>query len=150
MNLPCDYPDTFYRVSLKAIIRNEKGEVLVVQERENAWGLPGGGVDHSETPEEALARELLEEAAYKGEFRMSLKNTVTFYIPSKRAWAFWVAYEVETASNEFGVGKDATKIAFMDPRTFKDSRIREEQLVYKFCIDPDAPFSRFESVSSAS
>ncbi len=145
-----NYPNTFYRVSLKAIIRNEKGEVLVVQERENSWGLPGGGIDHGETAEAALARELFEEVAYEGEFRAAVKDTVTFYVPSKQAWAFWIAYDVETASDEFGVGKDAAAVAFMDPRTFKNSTRREEQLVYKFCVDQSAPFSRFTPVGPAS
>ena len=44
------YPSAFYRVSLKAVIRNGAGEVLCVTESErNMWELPGGGLDHGET-----------------------------------------------------------------------------------------------------
>ena len=35
------YPNTFYRASIKAVIRNEADEVLVVKEHQDKWELPG-------------------------------------------------------------------------------------------------------------
>lgn len=40
------YPNTFYRVSIKALIKNDKGEILVVKEHQDKWEPPGGGLDH--------------------------------------------------------------------------------------------------------
>lgn len=40
------YPTTFYRVSVKALIKNDKNEILVVKESQDFWSLPGGGLDH--------------------------------------------------------------------------------------------------------
>ncbi len=41
------------------------GKILLVQEREGAvWSLPGGWVDVGESPSEAVAREVLEEAGF--------------------------------------------------------------------------------------
>ena len=57
------YPNTFFRVSLKAVIENDAGEVLCVQEAGSEWTLPGGGLDHGETVEQGLRRELFEEVA---------------------------------------------------------------------------------------
>ena len=51
-----------YRVSVKAVIINERREILCVQEdREMWWGLPGGGLEYGENYIDALRRELTEE-----------------------------------------------------------------------------------------
>ena len=56
-----DIDDCLYRVATKAlIIQNDK--VLLVKEiPEMWWAFPGGGVDHGETIESSLAREVEEE-----------------------------------------------------------------------------------------
>ncbi len=53
--------DCLYRVAIRVlIIQNEK--VLLVKEAEDEWwALPGGGVDHGETVESSLVREVEEE-----------------------------------------------------------------------------------------
>lgn len=50
----------YYRVSVKAKI-NFNGKTLLVREDGKKWDLPGGGVEHFETIQEALTRELTEE-----------------------------------------------------------------------------------------
>ena len=50
----------YYRVSVKAKI-NFNGKILLVKEDGKRWDLPGGGIEHYETIDEALKRELTEE-----------------------------------------------------------------------------------------
>lgn len=52
-----------FRVSAKAAIYNKtRDKVLVIHmDQVNDWGLPGGHIEEGETPDEAIARELLEE-----------------------------------------------------------------------------------------
>jgi 8-oxo-dGTP diphosphatase len=51
----------FYRVSLKAVVFDEQGRLLVLQTSDKAWELPGGGWEHSESLEDCLSREISEE-----------------------------------------------------------------------------------------
>lgn len=52
-----------YPVSVKAAIFNADNDVLMIHmPRSEEYGMPGGHIDAGETPDEAMARELLEEA----------------------------------------------------------------------------------------
>ena len=68
-----DHLDCLYRISLKALIYNDAGQILVVKEIDRTyWDLPGGGMDFGETIESSLKRELYEEVGYKGDLRYQL------------------------------------------------------------------------------
>src|ERR1700683_1625934 len=58
--------DCLYRVTNKAIIVHES-KLLLVQEKEGWYGLPGGGLDYGETIQAAIERELDEEVGIKPE-----------------------------------------------------------------------------------
>lgn len=85
------YPDTFYRVSVKALIRNDNNEVLVVKEHQDKWELPGGGLDHGESIHDGLKRELTEELGIENNFTESFNKVVTQYMPSRsdKELDFW-------------------------------------------------------------
>jgi 8-oxo-dGTP pyrophosphatase MutT (NUDIX family) len=52
--------DCLYRVAIRVLVIQDK-KILLVKENEGWWAFPGGGVDHGETVEDTLAREIEEE-----------------------------------------------------------------------------------------
>ena len=58
-----DFPDSFYRVSVKGIYVQDDKVLLVKEplELSGQWELPGGGLDFGEDPKIGLEREVEEE-----------------------------------------------------------------------------------------
>ena len=125
------YPNAFYRVSIKALIRNDKGEVLVVKERSKGWELPGGGFDHGENIHDALKRELYEEVLITSSFTEKLIGIEPIYVETRESWTLWLVYEINLKTMEYGIGADADEVAFVDPNTLSDSEHLFERLIYK-------------------
>jgi len=60
-------------LGVRAVVRDDQGRVLLVRHSYvPGWHFPGGGVDHGETLEQALARELGEEVGIVPEGRPAL------------------------------------------------------------------------------
>ena len=75
-----------YRSNVGIMMVNEKGYVFVGQRldnNQNAWQMPQGGIDPGEDPETAAYRELLEETGVK-------KQDVRFVASSSK----WLSYDL--------------------------------------------------------
>src|SRR5512141_405894 len=104
-----DVPCT-YRISVKAIIRDDNGRVLLIREEDGSWELPGGGLEHGEDFREALAREVTEETGYTVEWIGDRPETCWTIqkdvgAASGLKWFAFVAYEAKV-SGEFCPGTD--------------------------------------------
>jgi 8-oxo-dGTP pyrophosphatase MutT (NUDIX family) len=56
-----DIDDCLYRVAIRVLIVQDDKVLLVREKSDDWWALPGGGVDHGETVEATLVREVEEE-----------------------------------------------------------------------------------------
>ena len=51
--------------SVAAVIHNADGRLLLQQKHDGTWSLPAGAIEPGETPEQAIAREVLEETGLR-------------------------------------------------------------------------------------
>ena len=115
--------DALYRVSFKCLIKNSDGKVLVVKERgRTSWDLPGGGIEHNETIEESIARELYEEVSFKGEFNY---RVIKIHNPGKLAtrdvWQMSIVLLLDVNNYDFSVGREADEVKFINPEELEAS-----------------------------
>lgn len=126
--------DYLYRISIKGLIRNEKGEVLVVKEAgRDYWDLPGGGMDHNEDLKATIAREMKEEVNLKGDFIYKIIAVDDpAYLSAHDFWQVRLIYELKPEDMRFSAGEDGDEIAFILPSTLKDSNSQVEHSIYKY------------------
>lgn len=126
--------DSLYRVSFKCLIQDEKGHVLAVKEMgRGSWDLPGGGIDHGETVQEAIARELKEEVGYEGDFSYSVLHVQDpAKLKTRDVWAMRIIVKVVPQSLGFRVGDEADEVRFIDPATFEESVHEWERRIYEY------------------
>jgi 8-oxo-dGTP diphosphatase len=81
-----------YIISVYALIRNEKGEFLLLRRSENShtnpakWDLPGGKVNPAESLQEAVVREVWEETGISI-VPGGIAGEVNFELPEKKVIA---------------------------------------------------------------
>lgn len=128
---PSAFPNTFYRVSVKALIRDISGKVLVLKEYQNTWSLPGGGLDHGEDPIVGLKREIKEELGIEVTAKVAPLCVKVFYLESKQTWLMWVVFLAEADPQDFVLGDGVTAAEFIDPAELKHSTDIFEKLAYE-------------------
>ncbi len=126
--------DYLFRISMKSLICNERGEVLVVKEAGRSWwDLPGGGIDHEESLKNAIARELREEVNLRGDFTYQvIAVEEPALLEHAGVWQMRLIFEVEPLNMLFEPGLDSDEVCFIDPRELKDSSISAERRVYEY------------------
>lgn len=118
-------PQNFFRVSAKALII-KKDKVLLVQEPDGRWELPGGGIDFEETPEQTLKRELAEElgAIVKKIDKKPLyvwqqeriKNDLKYY-------CLFLAYKTKVKSFKLKTTNEAVRYEFFNKQQMKKIKL---------------------------
>ncbi len=127
------YPNAFYRASVKAFVYDADGKVLAVKENGDKWSLPGGGVDHGETPLEALKRELAEELGMTDAFTAEFVGVDTYFYEPKDAWLMWIMYELKFQKPyAYGVTDEIGDAQFIEPSYFEEKQLPYQKVINKW------------------
>ena len=123
-----------FRVSVKAVIFNEVGQVLIVKESgRDWWDIPGGGMDNGETVKEALARELREEVSLKSDFEYeAILAEDPRHIIAAGVHQMRITFLVKPKAIDFAPGDDGDEVMFINPDAFKDSDLITERKIYEY------------------
>jgi ADP-ribose pyrophosphatase YjhB (NUDIX family) len=125
------YPNTFYRVSVKAYITNDNNQVLVVKEGQEFWSLPGGGLNHGELQIDCLKREVDEELGVKIAEIREIAYSKTFYLDRMDTWMIWVVYKAKLNTSEFVFGDGVTDAKYIDIQELENSEDMFEKSVFE-------------------
>ncbi|GAK01435.1 NUDIX hydrolase [Geomicrobium sp. JCM 19055] len=97
-----------------ALIRNQNDEVLIVENENSRWSLPGGAVEEDETLEQALIREVYEETALHVERKgLALVNETKFQESGHHCVFFTFHVDVVGGTIERLYPEEITKIEWV-------------------------------------
>ena len=113
---------------VRVVIKNEKGELLLVKDKKWGWNLPGGKVEPGETPEAAARREIWEETNLVLENYEKIAERNVFYANLEKGNQYWKGYffQANQYSGEIQ-NKEVKKIAevkFIDINSTETSESR--------------------------
>jgi 8-oxo-dGTP diphosphatase len=115
--------EAWYRISIKALIYNEKWDFLLTKENNWLWDIPWGWLDHGEKYDENLKRELKEEMWL--EIIWIDKNPKYFITAHKpesksRPWIANIFYEVKVKDLNFIKSDECVEIWFFNANSINN------------------------------
>lgn len=115
--LPC-----FHRVSIKGLLIDEQNRFLLMQEANGFWDLPGGGMDHGETPAICLRREIKEEMGLE---IVAMDKTPSYFFASINPKGLPIVnavYKISLTNLNFTVSEECVTIRFFSVAEIKQLR----------------------------
>lgn len=112
---------TFYRISIKGIVINDRGRILLSKEDNGKWEMLGGGLEHGEKPLDCLKREVHEET---GLVITKIYPKPKYFVTSERdddpeTWIANVIYQIELDSLDFTPSDECQELKFFSLEEMK-------------------------------
>ena len=111
----------YYRMSIKGIVIDEQGRVLLAKEGNGLWEMLGGGLDHGEDPMTCLRREIGEETGLEVTY---VSPSPKYFLTSKRrnadSYVANVVYEIQLKNLDFTPSDECQELRFFSAEEMKD------------------------------
>lgn len=102
-------------MSVKGLVRDGQGKIMLILQDDGYWELPGGGLEHDEDPKACLAREVLEET---GLTITSVAPVPKYFLTVQRlgheTFIANVIYEITLADLDFTPSEECQELRFVD------------------------------------
>ena len=115
-----------FRVAVAALIFDAQGRILLFKHtyRKLGWGIPAGGLEYGEKPEDAILREILEETGMKAQVeRLLLADS------SKHDRHVSLVYLCKIISGEFKPTYEIFEIKYFDVNDLPRMLFDEKDLI---------------------
>ena len=116
------------RLAVGAVVLREDGAVLLVRRARppavGSWTLPGGKVEEGETPEEAIAREVLEETGLRVEVGEILETLVL----EREGFSYRIVDFLCTGEGDVVAADDVSAASWVLPHEWADLGLTAEVL----------------------
>jgi 8-oxo-dGTP pyrophosphatase MutT (NUDIX family) len=109
-----------YHVTIKGLVFDGAGRVLLVREATGGWDLPGGRIEHGETFHEALRRECREEMALECEILDESPHWAWTARDRDGLWKVVLCFRVRFETLAFTASDECVAIDFFDAQSFSD------------------------------
>ncbi|MDD5731545.1 MAG: NUDIX hydrolase [Patescibacteria group bacterium] len=114
-------PRCFYRVSTKGLVVRD-GKILLVQEKDGRWELPGGGLEFDQEIFDSLKREFVEEMGVNVT-KITERPIYVWKQKREKDHRLFIAYKVEIDSLDFTKSDECTDIKFFSKKELKDMNL---------------------------
>ena len=108
----------WYQVTVKGIVRDERGAVLMLREESGLLDLPGGRLEHGETFAECLERECREEMGVGCRVLDRLPRFAWSAPDKEGIWRVVLCFAIELSSFQFSWSNECVGSEFLRKEDF--------------------------------
>jgi 8-oxo-dGTP diphosphatase len=105
-----------FQIDIKGLVFNDAGKLMLLQEPQGTWDLPGGRMEHGETFEQTLKRECQEEMGVN----CNVLDTIPYYAwpvkwTTKNIYLVYLAFRITVDSYDFKQTNECCGYDFFTP-----------------------------------